>query len=224
MDSLQSELDVLLGEQLLGIRDSQAYVDWAVRAMLAGYQSESLDILAGLDGEPRLVKQGYLHLAAHELGLRLSNDENYLLRQYANWVAIAVVSNRMLPELGLNKLYDVYVASDYCVDYSIFGELEGDLSGLLDGCGSIYGEIRHLGEKDQVIRHYCCLFLSCPLPLDRLPASSPGYDPDRAYCHRCRGRVDHVWKLRWSGWFPPRRRWVAVCASCGLEGVAVPGC
>lgn len=222
MYSLQSSLDVLLGECLTGSFDSQVYVDWAVRAMLAGYDSESLHILAGSDGEPTHVKEYYLDLTVAELDLEKPSDEDCLLRRYADWIAVEVVSGRILPEDGLNKLYDICIASGYDIDYQIFYELTEDIEGLRGGVGTVFGEIGHLGEKDRMIVHICSLFLSCPLPIPDMEVSKK-FDPNRAYCHRCRGRVDHHYVSRWSGWCPPRKRRVALCSCCGLEGVAVPG-
>lgn len=41
---------ILLAKKLMPGFDSQKYVDWAVDVLLADFESESLVILAGLDG------------------------------------------------------------------------------------------------------------------------------------------------------------------------------
>ena len=133
-----------------------------------------------------------------------------------------VVTGRLFPERGLEKLYSIHVASDYSINYEVFHKLVEDIEELRNGYDSIYGEIRYLGEKDQVIAHHCSLLLSCPLAV-AVQGATRKFDPNWAYCHRCWRRVDHHYVYRWAGWLPPQRRRVAVCNQCGVTEVAEPG-
>lgn len=214
---LQTTLDILIGESLASHYDAQRYVDWAVDAMVACYEGENLYILAGLDHEPTPVKEHYFRLTVEELGLNLSTDPDLQLRRHAEHIARQVVQGELPPVAGVRKLFQVYVASGYAADYSVFEQLDEDIDTVHSGYGTVFGLINHVDEQDDVIRHHCSLFLSCPLP-----TVEPPPDLSKAYCHRCRVRVSHYYAYRWSGWWPPRRRREAICANCGMVGVAVP--
>jgi hypothetical protein len=89
----------------------QDYVDWAVTALVDGFDSPSLAILAGLDTEGvvyRLDGELYFQRVAQELGWQFPDDETVLrwhLDEIARRISLAAID----PVTGIKRIHEEVV-------------------------------------------------------------------------------------------------------------------
>ncbi len=102
----------LLARRYLGHRAWSDAVEWAVRELEAGRDSESLRILAGLTTpEGWSEVDDWLPRAFRELGYEWPDRET-CLRAYARDVAARMVDRDMTADAGCAELYQVHRALD----------------------------------------------------------------------------------------------------------------
>jgi hypothetical protein len=97
----------LLADWTLGHLTGDQAVDWAVKALEAGFDSPSLRILAGLDVGRQVhlfEAEQYLEKSFAELDLEIP-DRDLVLWNYANEIASEIASGRLDPELGIDEMH-----------------------------------------------------------------------------------------------------------------------
>ena len=91
--------------------DSNESIDWAVEMMLVGYESQALDILAGIL-KPTTYREviDYVEAAVRELGLQMKTGEDALL-SYASYY-LRHMANGQEVKAHLKALYKFYTVSE----------------------------------------------------------------------------------------------------------------
>lgn len=113
MGKLPQKTHEIQTEFLLGMRDSQDWVDWAVDAIVDGFDSSSLRILAGL--QPPLDRDEVTRLwpkAFVELNIRPIEHKN-CIPFYVSTVIRRTLTEKRPPNEALGKLKDLCCATNY---------------------------------------------------------------------------------------------------------------
>jgi hypothetical protein len=98
----------------MGAPLSKEAVDWAVESLIAGLDSPTLRVLAGLQ-EPLWWSEveSIFVKAASELGFAAPATEQDALWAYARQVGRDILDDRSAPEAACHTLYRICVALDY---------------------------------------------------------------------------------------------------------------
>lgn len=208
---MNAKLVELLGERALANRDPQRLIDWAERSLLAGEDSPSLRVLAGLglgsapDSEE---VSDYFVRALDELGVR-APTESEALHRYATLLVDRILAGDGDPRdiaFRLSKFYPATGYTDFL--YSIWYYLDDDLVLMEDGHEAIWSGVP-AGSIDDHIRAEARLWRA----LARLELPDDVFF--RAICYACRhfGRPATRHRRRWLG----RSYATNVCAECGSD-------
>lgn len=120
----------LLGKRLLSWYDSKILIDWAIKLLESGYDSESLEILAGLDYDDTETREKYFWRAINELNINIEKQEIDLINFYVDNLVEEVISGAVSPKYGLQMMGDVARKTDYNEKYMQFYMLEEDVDYL----------------------------------------------------------------------------------------------
>jgi hypothetical protein len=130
---IREEACIVLGQMYLQEFDSKKMVEWAVHALQAGYDSESLAILAGLDYDTTEERIEYFWKSVQELNLDIQKEKFEYIQDYAVYVAKAVGQGLLSPESGLQKMLEICRATNYDAPYISFYDLAEDLDLIKSG-------------------------------------------------------------------------------------------
>ena len=212
MDLPTTLLHLQARRQLPGF-DGQELVDWAVAALVAGYETEHLVMLAGMDGYPAEEKWAYFYRSVAELELELPPADRTALYAYAIRLAEDVVAGRVTWRAGIGRIMEINGAAEHDERYSLFVELEDNLDSLEKGYENYNVPGFTLGTAPEMIREAFSQFLA---------GETLGINPwqwGKVYCFTC-GSV---------GAPAVKRDWLArlhllpgkeVCGNCGSGDIA----
>ena len=124
------ETQILLAKKLFFGFDSQKYVDWAIDLLYADFESESLIILAGLNGYDTEEKEEYFWKSIEELQIDIKKSDYELIENYALFTARQVVENKLKVLDGLNIMLEIVRATDYDAKYRQFSDIDEDIDFL----------------------------------------------------------------------------------------------
>ena len=159
MDPLTSISATKAFRQLL----SEDYVDWAGEMLVAGYDSYSLCILAGLDRRASSFEtENYFARALKELNLSLP-DPDAAVRVYGCEIAQQILDGKITAQDGVRKLSHICVGLIYEPDFIGWYELEEALDSIL--YGHPYGEVT-LENFDELTKKEAVDFIAdvCSVP------------------------------------------------------------
>lgn len=218
-------IDELMGRRAVGSDRPEDYIAWAVECLAGGSSSENVAILAGLDLETPVDSQEvrrYFQKACRELGIDWP-DKRVALRRYSEWLCRRLASGELDPAQGVTQLARLYPASDYSEAlYSIWYELDDDLSSVEDGYGSLYNLGLTPEDADEFIRQVAAQYLQL------LSVDLPPNFFHLAHCSACQAihepiakRIDAPWWLRVVSLFVRRRRpeYELICSQCGSRDI-----
>lgn len=120
----------VLAERILTESDSKKLVDWAIKVMELGYDSEDLYVLAGLDFDTTEEREKYFLKSMESLGLQTEKSKDELLESYAVSIAGKAISKDVSIDYAFNQLMKVVSASGYESRYLAFYEIREDLDYL----------------------------------------------------------------------------------------------
>ena len=120
----------LLGQRLLTSYNSKILVDWAVTLLEKGFDTESLEILAGLDNDDTETREKYFWKAIKELNVNISKQEIDLINFYVDNLVEDVISGIVSPKQALQLMCDVARKTDYGPKYIQFYMLDEDIDYL----------------------------------------------------------------------------------------------
>lgn len=106
--NLHKSIHQLLGQHLLESFDSKKFVDWAILCMKAGYESESLFILGGLDHASTQERAAYFWQALEELGIHINATTADI--SYGKFIASLVLNQELTPLQGLAAMTQIFHA------------------------------------------------------------------------------------------------------------------
>jgi RNase P subunit RPR2 len=129
MDVLKLTYQVL-GQRLLPTYDSKILVDWAIKLLESGFDSESLEILAGLDNDDTEIREKYFWKATKELSINTDQQEIDLINFYVDNLVNEVISGSVTPKYGLQMMCYVAGITDYNERFIQFYMLEEELDSL----------------------------------------------------------------------------------------------
>jgi hypothetical protein len=127
---IQKETYRLLAQKLLTNFDNRKFVNWAVMLLENGYESENIMILAGLDKSPSQEIEKYFEMSLKDIKFIVEKSENELVEIYAEYIINEVLKGAMIPSLGLSKMLDIVIATDYNSKYILFFQLDEDIDYL----------------------------------------------------------------------------------------------
>lgn len=120
----------LLGHRLLSWYDSKILVDWAVKLLENGYDSESLEILAGLDNDDTETREKYFWKSITELDINIEKEKIDLIKFYVDNLVEEVISGSVSPKYGLQMMSEVARKTDYNEKFMQFFMLDEDVDYL----------------------------------------------------------------------------------------------
>lgn len=196
----------LLGQRLLTWYDSKILVDWAITLLENGFDSESLQILAGLDNEDSEIREKYFWKATKELNINIDKQEIDLINFYVDNLVDEVISGSVSPKYGLQMMCDVARKTDYNEKFMPFYMLDEDVD-YLDYSGqslTVNGLTKE--NTDQYIIDEFKLY-------KKLQAGDYSNYYDKAICNNC-GKIMTPKLITKFQFKLPFRRQVPVCEFC----------
>jgi len=187
-------------------------VDWAVRLLVSGHESESLIILAGLDNESTEEREKYFWKSIAELDIKITMTDSELVEYYVIKVADDVVKGNRKASSGLDIMRDVLAWSGYDSKYFQFYELEEDVDYLENYGGVIFISGLDKSNKDQFIKDEFELFLE----IQRLRIDEE--TTQKAICADCDTIAKPILKTKYQFKKPFKfKAWF--CGNCGSENI-----
>lgn len=102
----------LLARTQFGTGSGSDVVDWAVAALVAGWESRSLEVLAGLDKPPNEFEvDRYVERALSELGVEMPRGPQ-VVHLYAVAIAGDILAGTISPYDGAREMFRVCVATN----------------------------------------------------------------------------------------------------------------
>lgn len=120
----------IIAKRSLTLFDSKDLVHWAVNVLKLGYESEHLCILAGLDYDTTEAREYYFLKSVQDLNLSIEKKKDELLEQYAFLIANKAIRKEISTDHALREMLKIVSASEYDNRYTVFYEIEEDLSYL----------------------------------------------------------------------------------------------
>lgn len=135
------EINELFGKYVLGTIRPEDYILWAEQQMLAGVDSPSLPVLAGMDlARPidSIEVYEWFRKVTGELNIDWP-EEHAALQRYSEILCQQILDGQLEPNHGLSSLAKLYAANDYSGGlYAIWDCLEEDISLLYSEYGAIF--------------------------------------------------------------------------------------
>ncbi|MBE2200490.1 MAG: hypothetical protein IAE79_17880 [Anaerolinea sp.] len=97
----------LLADRINSLTSGKDHIDWAVNALIEGFEAPSLTILAGLDLGGMVSSfeaEDYFDKSVQELELILPDDET-ILRLYFSEVVHQIAAGKIDPKQGIDKIH-----------------------------------------------------------------------------------------------------------------------
>ncbi len=202
----------ILAQRALTHFDSKKLVDWAVKVLELGYESDNIFILAGLDFEETKDREKYFWKSIEDLKLDFPKNENELIESYAFIIANKAVRNEVTIEFAFDEMLKVVLASDYDSRYMPFFEIEEDLDYLRFDNLTIFNSDISLENKDKFIREEFEIFVE----MEKLKI--PKDQRNKCYCQNCQRLIKPVIKTKFQ-FKRPFKYGAWSCESCKSENI-----
>lgn len=176
---LQKETELMIAESLINDFSSKRYVDWAIKLLSNGHESDNLNILAGLDNEESETIQKYFKQVLSDLEIEIESNKEKLIEIYAKSIAEDVVNQKITADSGLLAFVKIACFMDYKSKYLQFTYLSDDLYELENGEYSYYHDGLTLENKEEYVIEEFRLFLE----IERLDIADS--IEESVYCERC---------------------------------------
>jgi hypothetical protein len=149
-DPVRRRLFRLLASRVLFLGSGDALIDWAGDALMAGWDSMPLSILAGLDKpSDQFETNQYLSAALRSLGLAMPDTEQSV-HLLAIIIAGDIVSGATSPEMGCWEMYSLSYKTGYPDYVGTFVSLERELElAELGIYGSVERAVQGIIEEAQ---------------------------------------------------------------------------
>lgn len=203
---------ILLAKKLMPGFDSQKYVDWAVDVLLADFESESLVILAGLDGYDTEEKEKFFLKSIEELNIDIKKSDYELIEIYALFIATQVVENKLKVLEGLNIMLDIVRATDYDAKYCQFSDIDEDID-YLNHCEQT---IFNSGLRKNNIEEYVKNEFALLIEIEALELDNSIFE--KAICDKC-GLIENPKLKNKRKLFAKTAYSIWVCGNCGSDKI-----
>jgi hypothetical protein len=133
----------LLGQRRFGLASGSGLVDWGVDALVAGWESQSLNVMAGLSKPPNEFEvDEYVERMMKELGVQMP-EEHEFAKLYGMAVARDMLAGKTTPYEGAGELRNLWVRTghpEHLVPWAMYEE-KYDLAR-----DRVYGEVADVGR------------------------------------------------------------------------------
>ncbi len=134
----------LLARTQFGTGSGSDVVDWAVDALVAGWDSPALEVLAGLDKPPNDFEvDRYVDRALSELGVEMPRGPQ-VVHLYAVAIAGDILAGTISPYEGAREMFRICVAANYPEELRSWVGLEDDYELARDG---VHGNVDDIEQK-----------------------------------------------------------------------------
>lgn len=134
----------LLARTQFGTGSGSDVVDWAVDALVAAWDSPSLEVLAGLDKPPNEFEvDRYVERALSEMGVEMPRGPQ-VVHLYAVAIAGDILAGTISPYDGAREMFRVCVATNYPEELRAWVGLEDEYELARDG---VYGNVDDTERK-----------------------------------------------------------------------------
>jgi hypothetical protein len=206
------ETEILLAKKLFFGFDSQKYVDWAIDLLYADFESESLVILAGLNGYDTEEKEEYFWKSIEELQIDIKKSDYELIENYALITARQVVENKLNVLDGLSIMLDIVRATDYEAKYRQFSDIDEDIDYLNHCEQSIYNS----GLKKENIEEYVRNEFALLVEIEALKLDNTIFE--KSICNKC-GLIEKPKLKNKRKLFAKTTYSILICGNCGSDKI-----
>lgn len=134
----------LLARTQFGTGSGSDVVDWAVDALVVGWESPALEVLAGLEKPPNEFEvDRYVERALSELGVEMPRGPQ-VVNLYAVAIAGDILAGTISPYDGAREMFRICVATNYPNELRAWVGLEDDYELARDG---VYGRMDDIEKK-----------------------------------------------------------------------------
>lgn len=120
----------ILGQKLLTWYESKVLVEWALTLMQHGFDSDNLQILAGLDHADTEEREHYFWRSVKDLHINIEQKEIDLIDYYVKHLVDQVLEGIVTPKFALIQMCEVARKTDYDPKYMDFYMLDDDIDRL----------------------------------------------------------------------------------------------
>lgn len=202
----------IFGERALTHFDSKKLVDWAVKVLELGYESENLYVLAGLDYETTEEREGFFWKSIEDLNLETEKNEDELIRKYALVIANKAIRKEINIDYAFSQMLKIVSASEYDSRYIAFYEIEEDIEYLTYDNRVIFNSGLTLENSKDFILEEFEIFVQ----MEKLKI--PIEERSKCYCETCMKLNTPITKNKFQ-FKKPFKYLVWSCGICSSEEV-----
>ncbi len=209
---IQKETYKVLGQRILSPFNSIELVNWSVKLLENGYESESSIILAGLDKDSTEEREKYFWKSIVELNIETAKTDSELVEYYLENISEESDKGIKTATDLISAMRNVLLWSGYDSKYYQFIALDEDVDYLENYGGVIYNTGLRLENKDQFIKDELKLFLE----IERLKIDDA--TREKSICNFCgeitKPKLKNKYQLK-----RPCKYQTYVCGNCGSEKI-----
>lgn len=142
-DPIWRRLLRLLGRKRFGAGGASEVVAWAVGALVAGWDSPGLRMLAGLDGPLNEEVDQFVERTMRELGVQPPNDAQ-LASLYSELVAADMLAGSTPARVGAREMFHIWLGTGCPKDLQRWSGFEDQYELARDG---VYGDVAEVERE-----------------------------------------------------------------------------
>ena len=200
----------VLAERILTQFDSKKLVDWAVQILELGFETESLNILAGLDFDSTEEREKYFWESLKDLKIEVEKNEEKLIENYALTLSKKVINKEIEVDFAFNQMLKIVSASGYDQKYIAFYEIDEDLDYLRYDNSVIFNSGLTLDNSKEYI------FEEFEIFAEMETLKIPFEERRKCYCEKCKKLNIPITKNKYQ-FKRPFRYLIWSCGICSSE-------
>ena len=142
---------------------TREFINWAVQALVDGFDTPSLVILAGLDSDTSYTgeRYDYFRKSLRELGINISDYGGNNLVEFSRIVSEELLAEEIDVKEALDLLYTCYIWSDYSAHFlSVWYRLSDDLSLMDSGYGPVHHSELNKSNRNEFVKRIAEQYLA----------------------------------------------------------------
>lgn len=200
----------ILAERALTQFDSKKLVDWAVKVLELGYESENLFVLAGLDYDTTEEREEYFWKSVKDLNLETEKSEDELIENYALVIANKAIRKEISIDYAFSQMLKIVSASEYDSRYIAFYEIDEDIDYLTYDNSVLFNSgLTIENSKDFILEEFEIFVQMESLKI-------PKEERSKCYCETCKSLNTPITKNKFQ-FKKPFKYMVWSCGICGSE-------
>lgn len=200
----------VLAERALTQFDSKKLVDWAVKVLELGYESENLFVLAGLDYDTTEEREDYFWKSVKDFKLKVEKNEDELIKHYALVIANKAIRKEISIDYAFSQMLKIVSASEYNSRYIAFYEIDEDIDVLTYDNSVLFNSGLTIENSKDFILEEMKIFVQ----MESLKI--PKEERSKCYCETCKKLNTPVTKNKFQ-LKKPFKYMVWSCGICGSE-------